>query len=344
MQFDAADVDTLVAGRRETIRGTVYSGGQPDTAFVGTVRLIVREPDDQSGYARESDGFFISYRYPGGTTYIGTADVTAGDFEFSFKVPRFAQVGDKAFVLAYADDGLIDAVAQNDNLVFRTPLPTDTTALQPVDGPPRVALGFQGGEQVVVKPGAVFLADIKDADGVNILNTTPEGKIALVIDKASLTLDVTSFFEFDHGGVDTSGTLRFPLPGLAVGPHTAVLKVSDAFGQTTLDTLAFTMIDPLDYNAEVVLNYPNPFVSSTYFLITLTDRADVRLDIFTVSGKKIRSIQSLKDSGEQWILWDGRDAHGSSIANGTYLYVARVSFVGLDRPPLVMRGKVVKIE
>ena len=51
-----------------------------------------------------------------------------------------------------------------------------------------------------------------------------------------------------------------------------------------------------------------------------------------------------RDAGEQWILWDGRDSAGGTIANGAYLYVARVGFVGLDRPPLVLRGKVVKVE
>jgi hypothetical protein len=343
IQIVADDIDTLVAGRRETVRGTVYDNGQPDSGFSGTVKLVVREPDDQSGYTRLSDGFSISYRYAGGTSYEGTADVVAGNFEFSFTVPRFAEVGGKAFVLAYADNGLVDAATKSDTVFFRAPLPSDSTALQPTDGPPRVDLGFQGGQQVV-KPGAIILAMVRDGDGVNTLNTTPEGKLALVFDNAGLAVDVTDFFEYDHGGVDTSGTLRFPLPELDVGPHRTILKVSDTFGQTTLDTLAFTVTDPLDYGAQVVFNYPNPFVSSTYFLVTLTDRANIQLDIFTVSGNRIRSLKTTREPGEQWILWDGKDATGSSIANGTYLYVARVDFVGLDRAPLVLRGKVVKIE
>jgi hypothetical protein len=343
IQFDSTGVDTVVSGRRETVRGKVFSNGQPDTGFSGTVRLVVREPDDASGYTRESDGFHIDYRYPGGTIYTGTADVVAGDFEFSFKIPRFSQTGDKAFVLAYADNGSVDAAAKVDDLVFRAPLPTDTTALQPVDGAPRIELGFQGRQQIV-KPGAILLGRVEDADGINILNTTPEGKLALVIDKADLALDVTSSFEYDHGGADTSGTLKYPLPDLDVGQHTAVLKVSDTFGQTSLDTLVFELTDPLNYSAQVVLNYPNPFVSSTYFLVNLTDRADIHLDIFTVSGKRIRSLAATRDAGEQWILWDGRDSAGGTIANGTYLYVAKIGFVGLDRPALVLRGKMVKIE
>jgi hypothetical protein len=104
------------------------------------------------------------------------------------------------------------------------------------------------------------------------------------------------------------------------------------------------MTDPLNYAAEVLFNYPNPFTTSTHFLLNLTDPADVEIDIFTVSGKRIRRLKESEDAGEAWVLWDGRDSVGDTIANGTYLYVARVTFVGLDRPPVVLRGKVVKIE
>ena len=341
--FTASDVDTFTAGKRATIRGAVHKNGSKNAGFNGSVNLVLREPDDRSGYLSDDGLTFIQYRYPGGTVYRGTADVTAGSFEFSVKIPRYAGTGPLAFVRAYADNGIGDAAALNDECFMTEPSPEDTTVLTPLDGPPRTEMGFKGG-QTVVKPGAVLQAKVNDADGINILNTTPEGKIALLFDKTNLPLDVTESFEFDNGGTDTSGVLLFPMPDLSVGRHQAVLKVADSFGQVKLDTLAFAMTDPIDYAAEVVLNYPNPFASSTYFLVNLTDPAEIQLDIFTVSGKKIRTLRERKDAGEAWILWDGKDSVGDAIANGTYLYVARVSFAGLDRTPVVLRGKVVKIE
>ena len=100
----------------------------------------------------------------------------------------------------------------------------------------------------------------------------------------------------------------------------------------------------LDFSAEVVLNYPNPFKTSTQFLFNLTGRARIRLEIFTVSGKRIRTLDATRDTGEAWIDWDGRDFAGDAIANGMYLYVARVDFEGVDRPQQVLRGKLVKVE
>jgi hypothetical protein len=344
LEFTATDIDTFTTGRRETVRGRVLNqSGQTDTGFSGTVRLLVRETDDESGYVRESDGFAIWYRYPGGKVYEGSADVTAGMFEFSFKVPRFAETGDKGLVLAYAEDGVIDGVAKDYTVVLRAPTVNEPDATQPVDGAPRIDLGFKGGLKIV-KPGAVLEGRINDADGVNILGTTPEGKLALLFDDTALPVDVTEFFEFDHGGIDTAGVVTFPLQVLSVGDHRAILKVSDTFGQTSLDTVYFSVTDPLDYAAEVVMNYPNPFETDTHFLISLTDPARVKLEIFTVTGKRVRTLEETKDAGEQWITWDGYDRFGGSVANGTYLYVARVAFTGLKRPPVVIRGKIVKID
>jgi hypothetical protein len=338
-----SDVDTLVTGKRQTIRGMVLDDqGLVDAGFDGRVHLLLREPDDISGYTREEDGYHIAYRYSGGTVYRGTADATAGEFEFSVQIPRFAGFGRNALALAYAEDGTADAITKNHDVVFTQPSAGDSTALQPVDGKPRVQMGFTGG-LTTVKPGAVLRAAVRDGDGVNILSTTPEGKLALVFDDTNLPVNVTDFFSFDHGGVDTAGTLLFPLSSMAVGPHRAVLKVADSFGQTQLDTIQFTVTDALDYSAEVVFNYPNPFETTTYFLLGLTDPAEVRLDIYTATGRRIRTLTANKSAGEAWILWDGRDATGDDIANGTYLYVANVSFMGLDRPPVVLRGKVVKM-
>jgi hypothetical protein len=120
--------------------------------------------------------------------------------------------------------------------------------------------------------------------------------------------------------------------------------VGDSFGQTSVDTLYFSVTDPMDYSAQMVFNYPNPFSESTYFLFKLTDRAKVHLDIFTLSGRRIRTINQTCQAGEAWVYWEGRDGTGEPIANGVYLYVARVAFSGIDRPPIDLRGKVVKID
>jgi flagellar hook assembly protein FlgD len=78
-----------------------------------------------------------------------------------------------------------------------------------------------------------------------------------------------------------------------------------------------------------VLNYPNPFSTSTQFVFTLTG-AEVpevfTIQIMTITGKVVREIDR-DELGELRIgrnittySWDGRDEFGDLLANGVYLY------------------------
>lgn len=78
-----------------------------------------------------------------------------------------------------------------------------------------------------------------------------------------------------------------------------------------------------------VLNYPNPFSTSTRFVYTLTGGTlpDVfQIHIYTITGSLIKVID-LKALGDVNIgtnltnyAWDGTDDYGDRLANGVYLY------------------------
>lgn len=86
-----------------------------------------------------------------------------------------------------------------------------------------------------------------------------------------------------------------------------------------------------------VLNYPNPFTSSTRFIFTLTGSQVpdyMKIQIFTISGKVVREI-SKAELGEIHIgrniteyAWDARDQYGDPLANGVYLYRVVTSIDG----------------
>jgi hypothetical protein len=342
--WNASSPDTMVAGTRHTLRGSVYSDGSVDTGFNGVVSVTVREPDIRRVYTTTCNAALtMEYLLPGGPIYQGTVDAKNGKFEVNFRVPRYASTGTLAYAGSYAQNGSRDAANSVDSmLVVVPPTIADSLALRPVDGPPRVDLGFKSGLKVV-KTGDTVRARVRDADGINILNTTNEGRQAILIDKQPVPIDVNEFFSFDHGGTDTSGVLLFPLPELRTGHHRLVYKVSDSFGFTTLDTLQFDVTDAANYYADAPFNYPNPFKDSTRFLFRISNRASIKLELYTVSGKFVRRIEQTREGGEAWIEWDGRDGAGGDVANGSYLYVATIDFVGVDRPPVVLRGRLSRI-
>ncbi len=78
-----------------------------------------------------------------------------------------------------------------------------------------------------------------------------------------------------------------------------------------------------------LLNYPNPFTTSTAFVFTLTGSQipqNMRIQILTVTGKIVREITQ-QELGPIHVgrnitefKWDGTDQYGQKLANGVYLY------------------------
>lgn len=78
-----------------------------------------------------------------------------------------------------------------------------------------------------------------------------------------------------------------------------------------------------------LLNYPNPFSTSTAFVFTITG-ADVpqefKIQILTVTGKIVREITKAElgpirvGTNITDFKWDGTDMFGQKLANGVYLY------------------------
>lgn len=78
-----------------------------------------------------------------------------------------------------------------------------------------------------------------------------------------------------------------------------------------------------------VMNYPNPFSSSTRFVFTLTGSqipTYFKIQIMTITGKVVREINA-DELGPIHIgrnitdyAWDGKDEYGDQLANGVYFY------------------------
>ena len=88
-----------------------------------------------------------------------------------------------------------------------------------------------------------------------------------------------------------------------------------------------------------MMNYPNPFSTSTRFVFTLTGDYvpdDFQIQIMTVTGKVVREIDEVefgpiaigKNISE--FAWDGRDQFGDVLANGVYLYRVKAKINGED--------------
>ena len=86
-----------------------------------------------------------------------------------------------------------------------------------------------------------------------------------------------------------------------------------------------------------LLNYPNPFSTSTRFVFTLTGFRvpdQIQIQIMTVTGKVVREIDEIElgpisiGNNITEFAWDGKDEFGDQLANGVYLYRVKMKIKG----------------
>jgi flagellar hook assembly protein FlgD len=90
--------------------------------------------------------------------------------------------------------------------------------------------------------------------------------------------------------------------------------------------LDFVVVGEEEIGISHLLNYPNPFTTNTDFYFEhnqVCNVLDVKIEIFTVSGKLVKTIiETVQSSGfrSEGINWNGRDEYGDKLARGVYVY------------------------
>lgn len=128
----------------------------------------------------------------------------------------------------------------------------------------------------------------------------------------------------------------FPLDGT----YELLVQGSDVSGNNSGDLeyrIEFEVINKS--SVTYLMNYPNPFSTSTRFVFTLTGNKvpdEMRIQIMTVTGKIVKTI-TLNEFGPIKVgrnmseyAWDGRDEWGDQLANGVYLYTVQMRINGED--------------
>ena len=197
-------------------------------------------------------------------------------------------------------------------------------------------------------------------DGVHILNrdivsARPHILIKLKDESKYLALNDTALLKvqirFPDGTLKTyrfdNDTVKFTPANLASGNNTATIDFTPLLkGEDDEYELIVSGKDVIGNTAGAVeyhvifrvvgkpmisnlLNYPNPFTTSTAFVFTVTGTQppqNMRIQILTVTGKIVREVTS-NELGPVHIgrnitefKWDGTDMYGQKLGNGVYLY------------------------
>ena len=66
-------------------------------------------------------------------------------------------------------------------------------------------------------------------------------------------------------------------------------------------------------------SWPNPFNPSTTLVFSLPAAGWVKLTVYDVSGRRVRTlVDGLMVAGEHQLSWDGRDDHATDLPSGVY--------------------------
>ncbi|MFC1887941.1 FlgD immunoglobulin-like domain containing protein [Candidatus Cloacimonadota bacterium] len=89
---------------------------------------------------------------------------------------------------------------------------------------------------------------------------------------------------------------------------------------------------------ESVRNYPNPFNPVTNISFSLLEASQVDLNIYNLKGELVRSLLSdVIPSGDNSILWDGRDDSGTIVPSGLYFYKLKAGIYTSTRKMMLMK-------
>lgn len=315
--FDAQS-DTIKALSKATI-----SGSFENNDLNGEATVFVMDTDIATIYRTPNDA--VDYYKNGKALYRGNIDVINGQFnDVEFYVPFDIYGGDLGRVIVYLEDEATheEFIAYNPEVTFRGQDTGSVNADQPEIKIWFENKDYQPGQSISNNP--LLIAEISDSNGVNILSK-PGHKILAGFTGYNDLWDVTDDFYYYNNSY-TKGELRTRLENIPTGKQEFYLIAFDNFnepGFQKIDCNVSGSSSDEDISISDLLPYPSPATDDDFnFTFVLSEKANVKIKVYTITGKKIKTIEGLDDfaSGYNQIEWDLRDDDGDEIANNTYLY------------------------
>lgn len=324
----SSGADTLSAGETVLIEGEVRDrtaalipgfNGRAYLSLFDKLQQVTTQGNDPASSP-------VPFLTQENSLFRGKATVQNGHFSFRFRMPRDMnyQYGNGKISL-YAEDGLRDGNGYTSQVLIGG---ISSGAANDNEGP-RIQAYLNDEKFVnggIANASPVLLVKLSDSSGINTGSSGVDHDIVATLDgNNNQYFILNNFFETDQDDYQ-KGSLRFQLPALDPGPHSLKIKAWDVMNNSSEYVLDFSVINTAELRIARVLNYPNPFTTHTSFWFEHNyPSADlqVRVEIFTVSGKLINTLaRTINTPGNRSseIEWDGRDAYGSRVAQGVYIY------------------------
>ncbi|HEU4719567.1 MAG TPA: T9SS type A sorting domain-containing protein, partial [Bacteroidia bacterium] len=320
--------DTLRALSLVTVKGYVAdTAGNQMTGFNGIIYpTVFDKPKTITTIGNDPPNPPFTFQLQKSVIYHGKVSVVNGNFQFSFVVPKdIAYQFGNGRISYYAEDGQTDASGYFNSFIIggsNPSPPADVTG-------PQVKLFMNDSNFVsggITNSDPKLYAIIRDSSGVNTVGNGIGHDVVAILDEATDNeIILNDYYTADLNSYQ-SGKILYSFSNLPEGHHTLSLKVWDVYDNSTTVKTEFVVTNPAGLSIDHVLNYPNPFTTHTSFFLEYNQCCtdyDVMIQIFTVSGKLVKTInQHVAAEGfrSDPIDWDGRDDYGDLVGRGVYIY------------------------
>ena len=292
---------------------------------------IQRSTLGNDGTTQNGQPIIMDFNTLGETIFRGQATITNGKFEFDFVVPRDIGIPvgtGKLSFYAKSTTSLEDQGGANFDIKIGG---LNENAPEDNEGP-TIAL-FMNDENFIsggiTNEAPTLLAKLQDENGINTASGIGHDIIAILDGDEANPFKLNDYYQSDVDNYQ-AGKVTYPFRDLEPGLHTLTFKAWDVYNNSATSELQFVVYNQNEtLVVENVLNYPNPFVNYTEFWFNhnSSDALDVSVQIFTVSGKLVRTLNGQTLGGSKNtssvsrdIIWDGKDDFGDKIGKGVYVY------------------------
>lgn len=325
-------IDTMKALSKVTVKGHLEDeNGNIMSGFNGRIMPSIYDKSKaQKTLAQDPDSPEISYTLQRNIVYKGKASVTNGQFEFSFVVPKdIALSYGRGKISYYAENSVVDAQGFDTNFRIGGINPNGINDnVGPELGLFINDISFLDGSTTDSNP--VLIIKASDDNGMNTVGNGIGHDLTAVLDgNTAKPIVLNDYYSADLDNYQ-SGEARYQFTNLSPGEHTIQVKVWDVNNNSTTSDIRFVVQDKEEPILTRVLNYPNPFTSSTSFMFEHNQSCsnlEVQIQIMTISGKLVKTInQTLPTQGfrVEGIQWDGKDDYGDQLAKGVYIYLLKI--------------------
>lgn len=290
----------------------------------------------------------MDFETQGEVVFNGKASVTNGLFNVSFVVPKdinFNTSNGKVSFYAKETAVLKDKTGYSNDLLIGGLNPN----AEEDNTPPTMQL-FMNDESFVsggiTNSNPTLIVQLFDKNGINTSSGVGHDISGILDGNQSNPIVLNNYYVANPDDF-TNGEVVYNLRDLEPGIHTISVRAFDVYNNVVTSEIQFVVYDENEsLVVKNVLNYPNPFVSYTEFWFNhnSSDPLDIMVQIFTVSGKLVRTLRGVSSSGvygsnslSRDVIWDGSDDFGEKVGKGTYVYKLKVKSQRLNK-------QVVKIE